>query len=196
MHMKSISTNSAPKPTVAIVSGRPGSGKSMLARRIADVLLCPLVARDEIYEGMFHTVANDPELSSRDRAMRSTFEAFIGVIGLLVSFNVTFVAEAAFQDANWRIVLEPIVPKATLKVIHCVADPELAHRRTVRRRVERQSGYSPRAHQTAPDPGIEQTYVEKPFESLSLPAPSLYVATADGYDPSLDKIIAFITSPA
>lgn len=171
------------KPTLIIVSGRPGSGKSTLAHTLAKTLSCPLVSRDEIYEGVFHTFAGDPELAEKDRLMKLTFEIFFRTIGLLLSSGVTFVAEAAFQNERWRIGLEPLVASADMKLIHCTVNSELARQRVIDRGREQQ------AH---PDPAAGVNV--RPFEPLSLSTPLLNVDTTDGYTPTLEEIVAFIKS--
>jgi predicted kinase len=178
------------KPTLIIISGRPGSGKTTLARTLAKALSCPLISRDEIYEGLFHTFAGHPELADNDRITKSAFDTFFRVIGFLLSSDVTFVAEAAFQNERWRIGLEPLVPLAHMKLIHCTIDSELARQRVIRRRLEQQTvpgATRPPAELTAD----ALPPVIRPFEPLSLPIPSLQVDTADGYAPKLDEIVAF-----
>lgn len=189
-----IETDSSRKPTLAVVSGRPGSGKSTLARGLADALSCPMVSRDEINEGIFRTFGRGPEPADKDQVAKLTFDAFFRVLALFVSCDVTFVAEAAFQDLRWRIGLEPLLPIADMLVIHCTIDPEFARERVVRRRLERQDagriGQAP-ADAQAVAPGSAAV---RPFEPLSLPVPSLTVSTIDGYDPRLEEIAAFVES--
>jgi predicted kinase len=181
------------RPTLGIVSGPPGSGKTTLARMLANALSCPLISRDEINEGILQTFSHVNEVANKDRVAKSTFDAFFRVIELLVCSDVTLVAEAAFQDQRWRIGLEPLVPKADIKVIHCTVGPEVAHQRIIRRRHEQKDVLrSTRASSTrAAD---APTSAVLPFEPLALPVPSLCVATTDGYDPPLDEIVAFLTS--
>lgn len=184
------------KPTLIIVSGRPGSGKSTLARTLAKALSYPLISRDEIYEGLFHTFAGHPELADEDRITKSAFDTFFRIIGFLLSSDVTFVAEAAFQNERWRFGLEPFVPLAHMKLIHCEIDPELARQRVLRRRLEQQTvpgATRPHAHAHA-EPTADALPVIRPFEPLSLPVPSIQVDTIDGYAPKLDEIVAFIKS--
>ncbi|MGH4006719.1 MAG: AAA family ATPase [Pseudonocardiaceae bacterium] len=186
--------DSGRRPTLVVVSGRPGSGKSTLARGLADALSCPMVSRDEINEGIFRTLGRGPEPADKDQVAKLTFDAFFRVLTLLVSYDVTFVAEAAFQDLRWRIGLEPLLPMADVKVIHCTIDPEFARERVIRRRLERRDArrreQAPAGTQTV-EPGLATV---RPFEPLSLPVPSLTVSTIDGYDPRLEEITAFVQS--
>lgn len=183
--------DSGPLPTLAVVSGRPGSGKSTLARRLADTLSCPMVSRDEINEGIFRTFGG-PELADKERVAGLTFDAFFRVLALHVSCDVTFVAEAAFQDLRWRIGLEPLLPLAEMKVIRCRIDSQLARERVVRRNLERQAAGC--AGHVSADARSVQPAPIRPFEPLSLPVPSLTVSTADGYDPRLEEIASFVAS--
>jgi len=49
-----ITARVSPRPTLIVVSGPAGSGKTTLAHAIASAIGCPAICRDEIKEGMVH----------------------------------------------------------------------------------------------------------------------------------------------
>lgn len=114
-------------PLLAIVTGRPGSGKTTIARELADALRCPLVSRDRLKEGALHTIgldhAADPDLA------RSIFEAFFGQIEWLLRRNISVVAEAAFQQKVWDPNLTSFRELADVRIIVCDVSIEVARQR-------------------------------------------------------------------
>jgi predicted kinase len=98
-------------PTLAVVSGPPGSGKTTPAHEIARILGCPAVCRDEIKQGMAHATPGF-EPTPDDPLNQRTLAAFFDVLGVLLRAGVTVVAEAAFQDKLWRPNLEPLTDLA------------------------------------------------------------------------------------
>jgi predicted kinase len=176
-------------PSLIVVSGPPGSGKTTLAHRIGAAVGCPAICRDEIKEGMVHATPDftpgwDDELSRR------TNPVFFSLLGTLLRAGVTTVAEAAFQDRLWRPGLEPLQSLARIRVVHCTVDPELAFRRSLRR----SAGDQHRRAHPDPGPGDAEAYVRRlrAFDPVALEAPAIEVDTTDGYRPALDDLMAFL----
>jgi predicted kinase len=176
----------AGRPTLVIVSGPAGSGKTTLAHRLAAMIGCPALSRDEIKEGM---VAATPGFipGRSDPLTVRTYGLFFATIRLFLEHGVTHVAEAAFQHANWARGLEPLQPLAELRIVRCQVSPDVARARAEERGREQ-------ATRAAHD-DTGHFSVEQPFERIRLDAATLDVDTTNGYSPNLDAIAAFVRSP-
>jgi predicted kinase len=170
-------------PTLVIVSGPAGSGKTTLAHRLAAMVGCPALGRDEIKEGMVATTPGFVPGPSDALTVRS-YGLFFAAIRLFLEHGVTHVAEAAFQHANWERGLEPLLPLALVRIVRCQVAPEIAQARAEDRRHEQPTRA---AHD---DTG--HFSVKRPFESIRLDAPTLDVDTTTGYSPDLDAVLAFV----
>ena len=179
-------------PTLIVVSGPPGSGKTTLAHVIARAIPCPAICRDEIKEGLVHAEGPAYEPEPGDQVTYRTFETFFAILRLLLSAGATVVAEAAFQHQVWAPNLEPMLDIAKASIIHCVVDPSVA-----RARIASRAAADPRARAGHPDALLlsaldsgELSLAD--FDPIALAAPSMRVDTTDGYVPALDEILAFI----
>jgi predicted kinase len=177
-------------PTLVVVSGPPGSGKTQLAHALAAAIGCPAICRDEIKEGMVHAHRAEFRAGPSDALTMQTFPLFFEVLRVLITRGVTVVAEAAFQDGRWREGLAPLLPLVQLRIIHCVVDDAHARERVARRRGERTRAAHADAEWLAASEGRPEA-----FERIRLPAPSLVVDTTDGYAPDLAAIVAFVGGP-
>ena len=175
-----------PLPTLVIVSGPAGSGKTTLAHRLAATIGCPALCRDEIKEGM---VAATPAFvpGPSDPLTMRTYSLFFAAIRLFLEHGVTHVAEAAFQHANWARGLEPLRPFAMLRIVRCQVAPGIARVRAEQRGREQSTRM---AHD---DTG--HFSVQRSFEPIRLDAPTLDVDTTNGYSPDLHAIAAFALTP-
>jgi predicted kinase len=175
-------------PTLVVVSGPGGSGKTTLAHVVAGAIGCPAVCRDEIKEGMVHATPGFVP-SPGDALTQRTVTTFFGVSELLLRAGTTLVAEAAFQDPLWRSGLDRLAELADLRVLRCTVSPELARARMAARLAD-----DPRrgaAHADL-DALAVSTAASGPFEHVSLAAPTLSVGTTSGYRPALEEIVGFI----
>jgi predicted kinase len=183
----------SPRPTLIVVSGPAGSGKTTLAHAIAAVVGCPAVCRDEIKEGMVHATwgpsASGFTARPGDELTVRTLPVFFSVLDLLVRAGVTTVAEAAFQDHVWRPRLEPLLGLAWLRIVHCTVAADLASRRILQR------GRDNPLRRAHADPTALSSQGERAFVRVAMDAPSLEVDTTDGYRPGLDQIVAFVNGP-
>ena len=67
-----------------------------------------------------------------DELTARTLPVFFAVLELLLTADVTTVAEAAFQDKVWRPRLEPLRPLAQIRIVQCVTSADVALERPLR----------------------------------------------------------------
>lgn len=177
-------------PTLAVVSGPPGTGKTTLAQKIAQELGCPAIIRDEIKQGM---VLTTPHYRSGgvDPLNYRTLDVFFEVMATLLRARVTVVAEAAFQDDLWRSGLEPLSEIARIRVVHCTTSSTLAQERIVER-AKNSAHRSAHADQEFLDAISDGKFSYDRFKPISLSVPTLTVDTSNGYQPSVQHIGDFL----
>ncbi len=173
-----------PLPILTVIAGRPGAGKTTLARKLASDIRCPLISRDQIKEGIVNTTGDKGEPGGA--LAREVYEVFFATIELLLRNRVTLVAEAAFQHKLWAPKLEPLREHARIRIVLCQIDAQLAYARAAQRRQADKN--QDRFHNALLDPSKQTTNYDPPHLDL----PILIVNTSNQYEPSYDDIIYFI----
>jgi predicted kinase len=181
-------THGVSRPTLVVVAGPPGSGKTTLAHALAAAIPCPAICRDEIKEGMVHAHRGNFEAAPGDALTQRTFPLFFEVLRTLVAGGVTVVAEAAFQDRLWRRCLEPLLASTALRIVNCRVHAALSYERAADR------GDRRLAHGDTALRAGEEEWARRiaSFEWISIPAPSIDVDTTDGYNPGMEALVAFV----
>ncbi len=187
-----VKANQLPRPSLIVVTGRPGSGKTTLAHRLAPAVRCPAVCRDEVKEGLVNALGEIQGLSQD--IQRQAYEVFFSVIELLLKHRVTVIAEAAFQHDRWAQKLEPMKPLAHIRIIVCTIEPQLARARHVARILahpgrERFHGKG----SAAAGRGDREASIEA-YDPPHLGVPILDVDTTDGYKPAFESIVSFASA--
>jgi predicted kinase len=180
------------KPTLVVVSGPPGSGKTTLAHALARAIPCPAICRDELKEGLVHAAGPGFQGERGDPLTQRTLPLFFEVLRVLVAGGVTVVAEAAFQDERWRAGLAPLERLCELRIVRCRVEPAVSFQRAARRASERAAHTRAHGDNTIGKDEATWAAMAAAFEDIFLPAPRLEVDTTDGYDPPLSEVLAFV----
>lgn len=182
------------KPKCIIITGRPGAGKTTLAKKLGERLWLPVISRDELKEGYVNTcgVRHD-QLPAAANALVS--DLFFGIVHQYLAGNISVVIEAAFQHQVWEPRMPELLELASPLIVLCSVDDASAARRHLRRGLENPQrefyhGDTRVAH-------YRKTGEILPPASYTPPkfnVPTIHVSTDGEYIPCLDEIVKLIRS--
>ncbi len=180
------------KPKCIIVTGRPGSGKTSLSKKLAERLWMPVISRDEIKEGYVNThgVKHD-QLPPDTNGVVTNF--FFEIVNQYLAGKISVVIEAAFQRKVWAPRMPKIVELGSPVIVVCSVDGLVAAQRHLQRGLvdpsreffhgdERVSIYRKTGVMSPPG-----NYVVPDFN-----VPTVHVSTEGQYSPSIDEIVHFV----
>lgn len=185
-------TPSAAIPSLVVVGGAPGSGKTTLATRLSRELNLPLLTKDRIKESLMESLGV-ADLRANQQIGAAAYDLLFEVTGWLLEAGSGCVIESNFVAGGSEASLGALVQRAAAVQIHCVVDEQI-----------RRSRYEDRARTGERHPGhlddaVLREWAARPARRhgpLSLDTPMLVVDTDRGYQPTIAEIVAFCTRAA
>jgi uncharacterized protein len=135
-HRQTVEHLRRAQPSLILVGGGPGAGKTTVAAGLADALNCSVLDSDTLRKDLFgvdhddHDVAAHPDLYA-DATTQRTYERLVAQAGRLLADGESVILDATWAHAAFRELAcaEAERHGAALVEIECVLDARLAKRR-------------------------------------------------------------------
>jgi predicted kinase len=180
-------------PTLLIVSGAPGSGKTTLARRLAADLRLPLISRDQLKEALADAMGAPADVPASKQLGAGSVAMLYLVARQLLEARVGLILESNFKRGLSEPELRPLVAWGDPALIHCSAPDSVVQRRYGERYVR---GERHAAHFDADRAAdLAEELAAGHYRPLEIAIPTLVVDTTDGWRPSYEEILDFAALP-
>lgn len=177
------------RPRLVIVSGAPGSGKTVLATSLSKALGLPLLTKDMIKEAMMDALPV-PDRQTSMQMGAAVFRILYSLTQSLLAAGVGIVLEAPFTAPHAEAPLRELAGKSRAMMIQCESPAELAVER-YRNRFRLGQRHPGHFDGVVLD-GLAGRIQSGEFEAPSIDVATLVVDTREGYVPTLEEIVAWL----
>ena len=175
------------KPALVVVCGAPASGKTILARRLAEDLALPLLEKDTIKESL----ADLQEILDREASKKlgvASMNLLYDLASRVLTHGSSVMIEANFDRRFAEDALRRMASSSQVLIVHCEADATIIEDRY---RGRSASGERHPVHfdlDALPDLTIGLQ--RGAYNLTNLGYPSIRVRTDDGYEPHYNSIVS------
>lgn len=143
LHRQTVDHLERARRRLVMVGGGPGTGKTTLARRLADLFNWSVIDSDTLRKDLHgidhqdHAVERHPHLYSAE-ATEATYTALVAEAALLLDAGESVLLDATWTDPAHRALARDVARRcgAELIEIECQLDPDLARARIAKRQRE------------------------------------------------------------
>lgn len=187
------------QPTLVLVTGAPGSGKTTLSETLSETLRLPCLSRDRFRTGLFFALGGWSEEPERVPSRKESIDVFLEAVEMLVARRVSVVADYVLPREGFPkgcriphiaecVIVETSTPVATDRYLNRLRDDPFFNRPAVLRALGHSSIEDALAERSA---GASE-FGPRLFDVGNTDLRTLTVDTTDGYVPRFEEIVEFV----
>ncbi len=188
-----------PQPTLVLVTGAPGSGKTTLSRSLAETLRLPWLSRDRLRTGLFFALGGWSEEPEAVPSRKESIDVFLEAVELLLARRVSVVADYVLLREGFPkgcriphlakcVIVETSTPCATDRYLNRLRNDPFLNRPAVLRALGHSSIDDALTERSAGASAIGPLL----FDVANTGLRTVTVDTTDGYVPSFEEIVEFV----